>query len=82
MAAGARLPSTRGLAADLGIARNTVLQVYEQLTEEGYANLTGIVAGIAARHAHRRLLSSLEGGYNLRALAASVDRHVQALVAS
>lgn len=52
------------------------------LTEEGYANLTGIVAGIAARHAHRRLLSSLEGGYNLRALAASVDRHVQALVAS
>ena len=38
LAAGARLPSSRSLAADLGIARNTVLQVYEQLTEEGYAH--------------------------------------------
>ncbi len=38
MAAGARLPSTRDLAADLGIARNTVLQVYDQLTEEGYVH--------------------------------------------
>lgn len=52
------------------------------LTEEGYATLTSIVAGIAARHAHRRLLSTLEGGYNLRALAASVDRHLQALITS
>jgi GntR family transcriptional regulator/MocR family aminotransferase len=38
LAAGARLPSSRSLAADLGIARNTVLQVYEQLTEEGYVH--------------------------------------------
>jgi acetoin utilization deacetylase AcuC-like enzyme len=52
------------------------------LTEEGYADLTRIVAGIATRHAHRRILSSLEGGYNLTALAASVDRHIQALVES
>lgn len=36
MAAGMRLPSSRELAAELGIARNTVLQVYEQLSEEGY----------------------------------------------
>ncbi|WP_417276675.1 PLP-dependent aminotransferase family protein [Castellaniella sp.] len=36
MGAGARLPSTRDLAAELGIARNTVLQVYDQLSEEGY----------------------------------------------
>jgi len=50
------------------------------LTEEGYADLTGIVAGIAKRHAQRRILSSLEGGYNLRALAASVDAHIRALV--
>src|SRR5690606_17085199 len=38
LAAGARLPSTRDLAAELGIARNTVLQVYDQLAEEGYVN--------------------------------------------
>ena len=52
------------------------------LTEEGYADLTGIVAGIAKRHAGGRMLSSLEGGYHLTALAASVDRHIQALLAA
>jgi acetoin utilization deacetylase AcuC-like enzyme len=51
------------------------------LTDEGYADLTGIVAGIAGRHAGGRLLSSLEGGYHLPALAGSVDRHIQALLA-
>ncbi len=52
------------------------------LTEAGYAELTGIVAGIAKRHAKGRILSSLEGGYNLTALSASVDRHIQALLDS
>ncbi len=33
---GTRLPSTRRLGADLGIARNTVLNAYEQLHAEGY----------------------------------------------
>ncbi|MBH0198648.1 MAG: histone deacetylase [Nitrospira sp.] len=50
------------------------------LTEAGYADLTGIVAGIAKRHAKGHILSSLEGGYNLTALAASVDAHIQALL--
>ena len=52
------------------------------LTEAGYTDLTGIVAGIAKRHAKGRLLSSLEGGYNLTALAGSVDAHIKALVAA
>ena len=52
------------------------------LTEEGYAELTSIVAGIANRHCRGRLLSSLEGGYNLTALAVSVERHIRALVAA
>jgi acetoin utilization deacetylase AcuC-like enzyme len=52
------------------------------LTEDGYAELTAIVAGIARQHCRGRLLSSLEGGYNLTALAASVERHVQVLVES
>ena len=51
------------------------------LTESGYAELTGIVAGIAKRYAQGRILSSLEGGYNLTALAASVDAHVRGLLA-
>ena len=50
------------------------------LTEEGYGDLTDIIAGIAKRHANGRILSSLEGGYHLTSLAASVDRHIQALV--
>jgi GntR family transcriptional regulator/MocR family aminotransferase len=32
----ARLPSTRELAADLGVSRNTVMLAYEQLAAEGY----------------------------------------------
>jgi acetoin utilization deacetylase AcuC-like enzyme len=52
-----------------------------RLTESGYAELTEIVAGIATRHANSRILSSLEGGYNLTALAASVEAHIKALLA-
>ncbi len=52
------------------------------LTEGGYAELTGIVAGIAERYAQGRILSSLEGGYNLTALAASADAHVRGLLAA
>jgi GntR family transcriptional regulator / MocR family aminotransferase len=33
---GARLPSTRALAADLGVARNTVALAFDQLRTEGY----------------------------------------------
>ncbi|TDV09305.1 PLP-dependent aminotransferase family protein [Paraburkholderia caballeronis] len=36
LAAGTKLPSSRTLATDLGIARNTVLHVYDQLSAEGY----------------------------------------------
>ena len=33
---GERLPSTRTLAAELGVARNTVVLAYAQLRTEGY----------------------------------------------
>ncbi len=36
LAQGSRLPSSRDLAGDLGIARNSVVAAYEQLTAEGY----------------------------------------------
>jgi len=41
---GTRLPSSRQLATDLGIARNTVIHVYEQLAVEGYV-LAGTGSG-------------------------------------
>jgi GntR family transcriptional regulator/MocR family aminotransferase len=36
LAPGVRLPATRGLAEELGVSRNTVLNAYEQLLAEGY----------------------------------------------
>lgn len=52
------------------------------LTEAGYSDLTGLVVGLAKRHAQGRLLSALEGGYNLTALGTSVDAHLKALLAA
>ena len=52
------------------------------LTEEGYADLTRVVLSIARRHSQGRLLSCLEGGYHLQALAASVERHLLTLLDS
>ena len=50
------------------------------LTEEGYGSLTEIVLTIAKRHASGRLISCLEGGYHLKALASSVESHVMAML--
>ncbi|MFP4893991.1 PLP-dependent aminotransferase family protein [Paraburkholderia sp. EG304] len=38
LSAGTRLPPSRLLAQELGLARNTVIQVYEQLALEGYVS--------------------------------------------
>ncbi|RMH06134.1 MAG: histone deacetylase [Nitrospirae bacterium] len=53
-----------------------------RLTEDGYAALTHIVMQIAHHHASGRVLSCLEGGYHLPALARSVERHLLALLDS
>jgi acetoin utilization deacetylase AcuC-like enzyme len=41
--------------------------------------MTTIVRDIAERFSEGRLVSLLEGGYNLEALARSVERHLQTL---
>ena len=49
---GTRLPSSRALAADLGVARNTVGEVYSQLVAEGWLTArTGSGTSIAPRRA-------------------------------
>lgn len=49
LAAGAALPSTRALAAELGVARGTVVAAYEQLDGEGWIRTRqGAVAQVAA----------------------------------
>jgi len=51
-----------------------------EVTEAGYATLTRIVRGIAEGSAQGRIVSVLEGGYDLRALGASVEAHLSALM--
>ena len=47
---GTRLPSSRALAADLGIARNTVAEIYSQLVAEGWLTAqTGAGTSVAPR---------------------------------
>jgi acetoin utilization deacetylase AcuC-like enzyme len=43
--------------------------------------VTGELKRLAARHAKGRIVSTLEGGYHLEALAASAAAHVAALLA-
>jgi acetoin utilization deacetylase AcuC-like enzyme len=50
-----------------------------QVSTDAFAEATRIVRGIAERSASGRLVSVLEGGYDLDALAASVAAHVEAL---
>jgi acetoin utilization deacetylase AcuC-like enzyme len=51
-----------------------------RLTTEDYAWITGRLADLAHAHAGGRLVSTLEGGYDLQALAASVGAHVAELL--
>jgi len=53
-----------------------------RLHEEDYAWVTGELLAIAAKHASGRLVSALEGGYDLDALAASAAAHVRVLMAA
>jgi acetoin utilization deacetylase AcuC-like enzyme len=50
------------------------------VTDAGFAQLTRIVMAIAARHCQGRLVSLLEGGYNVRGLASAVETHVRTLL--
>ena len=51
-----------------------------RLGHEDYAWITSQLLTLARRHAGGRLVSTLEGGYDLAALAASVAAHVGALM--
>jgi acetoin utilization deacetylase AcuC-like enzyme len=49
------------------------------LVEDDYAWITQQIRQVAAKHAKGRIVSCLEGGYNLSALGRSVVAHVRAL---
>ena len=49
------------------------------MTEQDYAWITSRIKNVAQRHAKGRIVSCLEGGYNLSALARSVEAHIRVL---
>ncbi len=52
------------------------------LTEETYAKITSAVKRLAEESSNGRVVSVLEGGYDLRALPRSVEAHLEVLVQS
>lgn len=63
LASGVKLPSSRALGADLGLARNTVTHVYEQLLAEGYVETqTGSGTYVADTSPERVLDIDLRAG--------------------
>lgn len=51
------------------------------LVEADYAWVTREIVALAKRHAHGRIVSSLEGGYDLDALGRSATEHIRVLAA-
>ncbi|MEO8418300.1 MAG: histone deacetylase family protein [Methylophilaceae bacterium] len=49
------------------------------LTESDYIWVTQLIKEVAGQHAHGRIVSTLEGGYELHALGRSVAAHIKAL---
>jgi acetoin utilization deacetylase AcuC-like enzyme len=49
------------------------------LTEQDYSWITYRIREIAARHAQGRIVSCLEGGYDLSSLSRSVEAHLRVL---
>jgi len=49
------------------------------LTENDFAWITSRIRDVAKRHSRGRIVSKLEGGYNLDALARSVEAHIRVL---
>jgi len=50
-----------------------------EVTDEGFSKMTRIVVALAETHCQGRIISFLEGGYNLKALARSVEGHLGVL---
>ena len=51
-----------------------------QLADADFADLTRLVRGVAAKFAKNRVVSVLEGGYNLNGLASAAAAHVGAML--
>lgn len=80
LAAGDRLPTVRRLAADLGLASNTVARAYRELEEAGVVETRGrngtFVAANGSRQAMEAALATATYVKRLRELGVSADEAV------
>ena len=51
-----------------------------QVTDEGFVKLTEMMMDVAEKHCHSRLVSVLEGGYNLEGLALATEAHLRTML--
>jgi acetoin utilization deacetylase AcuC-like enzyme len=51
-----------------------------QLLNDDYVWMTEFIKKVAKQHANSRIVSSLEGGYHLQALAEAASLHIEALL--
>ena len=51
-----------------------------KITDDGFIKLTQIMMDIAEKHCKSRLVSVLEGGYNLQGLALATDAHLKTML--
>ena len=51
-----------------------------KLTDEDFVDLTKVMLHIAKEHAEGRLVTVLEGGYNLRGLMKAATAHAKTLI--
>ena len=70
LAAGLRLPSTRALATDLGVSRNTVVTAFDQLLAEGYVD-SRVGRGTRVTHTMPDHLLHARGRPRIRAVPAA-----------
>ena len=75
LASGTQLPSTRALASELGFARGTILNAYEQLLAEGYVE--GEMGG--GTYVARELPDELLQAQSVQAVPLQQDRNSRSL---
>lgn len=79
------LPAADAFAPDLVLisagfdSRQDDLLGCHNITDQGFVALTEIVRMIADRHANGKIVSVLEGGYNIEGTASAVIAHIKAL---
>lgn len=76
LSAGAKLPTVRGLAADLGLAVNTVAKAYRELETDGIIETRGRAGSFVSAHgdAAERRVQELARAYAADVKHLGVDR--------